>query len=193
MALFGKRKTEFPIAQNLLESSYADDLVQDCTNTYDDLVNEGVAPSLLPMPIRQVHEASRFIELIINGGNGFEKYTMEENWDVERVAIALACLDALDLKDMADRLRPFVNQISATANDPLQFDIIVRNSWNEFAGEHLKAIERAWIFDSHFMTKAKAYLLKNVALHVVPTNADGVVTKAVFDKVVSRYKAGLRE
>lgn len=167
-------------------------MVQACTFQYADLVNEGISPSLLPMPIRQVHEASRFIELVINGGNGFEKYALEESWDVERVAIALACLDALGLMEMAGHLRRFVNQISAAAHDPSQLAEAIRSAWQEFDGEHLNAVEQAWIFDSEFATKAKAYLMEKVAFHVIPANADGV-PKTVFDAALSRYKAGLRE
>jgi hypothetical protein len=137
----------------------------------------------LPTPIRQVREASRFVTWVINGGNGFEKYALEEGWNVERVATALAGLDALGLKEMADHLRPFADQISAVAHDPSRRSATIRSTWQTFDGEHLKAVEQAWVFHAKFATKAKAYLLEKMAFNIVSSGD--------FDAALSRYKAGL--
>ncbi|MGL4320109.1 MAG: hypothetical protein ACRCS3_04535 [Paracoccaceae bacterium] len=183
MPLFGRKKAEFPIAQNMLESSEDGDMVECCMQAYGQLLDEDVARSSLPMPLRQVREASTFVTWVINGGNGFRQYLGEEGWDVERLAAALSGLDTLGLKEIADRLRPFVDQISAVAHDPSQRDGAIDTAWRAFDGEHLKSVNQAWIFHSNFVTKAKAHLLENMTFNVVSAGN--------FDAALSRYKAGL--
>jgi hypothetical protein len=182
MALFGKRKSAFPLSRNMLESREEADMVEDCMMTYGELTGDGIDSSSLPMPIRQVREASLFLNWVLNGGNGFEKYDMEEGWDAGRVAIALDGLAALGAGEIVLRLRPFADQISAVAHDPARRVGAFRSAWQTFAAEHLKSVEDMRL-GLHFASRARSYLLDKVAFNVV--------SDANFPAALSSYRAGL--
>ncbi len=65
----------FPISQNMMESSEDSDMVSDCMNTYEELIDTNVDYDLLPMPLHHVRESSTFVAFVINGGNGFSHYS----------------------------------------------------------------------------------------------------------------------
>ncbi len=84
---------------------------------------------------------------------------------------------------LAIRLQPYVDQINAASDLPAERNRAMEKAWKEFARTDLKPVEHAWIFESKFASKAKAYLMANVAFNVVPSSD--------FKEALSRYRATL--
>lgn len=183
LKMFGKRKAEFPMVRHNVESELPDDMLDCCGVAYGKLIRSGIERTKLPMPIRHVFEAARFVTWVINGGNGFNKYFDEEGWRVERVNTSLAGLDALGLAEMAGHLRPFADRISAAIDDPAQRAAAIAGAWRDFDGEHLAAVEQWWIFDADFYGRAKTYLVETMTFDIVEGED--------FDEAIARYRAGL--
>lgn len=134
----------FPVPRHMAESSECYDFVEACLMGYDALLAAGYPKTSLPAPIEKVKEAYSFIFLLLNGGNGFAKYEMDEGWTRSRVAAALRGMHELGLSEVAAILAPYVDALNRKpgllGSRRRQLDRV----FEAFSREDFTRVEKAW-------------------------------------------------
>ena len=160
----------FPIPRHMAESSEPYDFVEVCLLDYDAFLEAGYGRAALPIPIERVKEAYTFVLLLLNGGNGFAKYEMDEGWTPNRLATALEGLRSLGLGDTADILAPYVARLNQKPGLLRSRKSQLEEVFSAFAEGDFGIVERAWLAFP-FNRAAHDFLRSNLDFEILENDA----------------------